>query len=353
VSPSLSSTSSGSAASPRGGSVRSVQLGEVAGGRAPGFRDREAVAACRRVLEEKSKSFSLAAKLLPSALRDEIAVVYAYCRHVDDAIDGVPADAREAALVTLRAELDAVYGDAAPIQENAMLVAFAEVARSRALPRRYCEELLAGMEMDVLGQRYETLDDLLLYCYRVAGVVGLMLCHVMGLRDERALPRAAHLGIAMQLTNICRDVAEDRADGRVYLPSRLLELDLLAPAATSGARPEAQITTHVKRTVRTLLGEADRYYASADRGIAALPFRCALAIHAARLVYAAIGDRLLAAGGDPLLGRTVVPTSHKLWLVVCAVGRSLRELPARLVSRGPRLPPRTVLDFSDDILVPR
>jgi 15-cis-phytoene synthase len=328
--------------------LRAVQLGEVVIARAPVFHDRAAVAACRRVLEEKSKSFALAAKLLPSALRDEIAVVYAYCRHVDDAIDDVPAADREAALTSLRAELDAVYADGELIHENKMLVAFSQVAKSRGLPRRYCEELLAGMEMDVTRQRYETLDDLLLYCYRVAGVVGLMLCHVMGLREERALPRAAHLGIAMQLTNICRDVAEDRADGRVYLPSRLLEIDLL----TSPGEQGAATTRRVQATVATLLAEADRYYASADRGISALPFRCALAIHAARLVYAAIGHRLLAAGGNPLLGRTVVPTTTKLWLVVRALGRSLFELPGRLVSRKPRLPPRTVLDFSDDILVP-
>lgn len=319
--------------------------------------DPAAVSWCRAVLEEKSKSFALAARLLPASLRDEIAVVYAYCRHVDDAIDGVPADARPLALASLRRELDAIYAGvgtgpvvvAGASPENEMLGAFRVLVRKRALPRKYCEELLAGMEMDVSRATYESLDDLLLYCYRVAGVVGLMLCHVMGLRDERALPHAAHLGIAMQLTNICRDVAEDRADGRVYLPRRLLGIDLLAAEPAS----PTVVTAHVKRAVAALLAEAERYYASADRGIVALPFRCALAIHAARSVYAAIGHRLLASGGDPLLGRTVVPTSRKLSLVLSSVGRCLLEIPARLVSRGPRLPPRHVLDFSDDILVPR
>src|SRR5690606_24146896 len=100
---------------------------------------------------------------------------------------------------------------------------FAAIMRERGIPRRYPAELLAGLAMDAAGHRYEDAADLRLYCFRVAGVVGLMMSHVMGLADERALADAARLGIAMQLTNICRDVREDWARGRLYLPRALLE----------------------------------------------------------------------------------------------------------------------------------
>jgi 15-cis-phytoene synthase len=268
------------------------------------------------VMAKHSKSFSLAAKLLPPACRDAFAVVYAYCRHVDDAIDLAPHDERPAALAKLRTELDEIYaGSSHP---------FAAVVRRYRIPRVYAEELIEGMAMDVARTTYHTLDDLLRYCYRVAGVVGLMLCHVMGVRDPRALRNAAHLGIAMQLTNICRDVAEDERDGRRYLPPSL--------------------------DVAAALDEADRYYQSADAGVLALSFRCALAVRAARLIYAAIGAELRRRGCDPYRGRAVVPTSKKFFLVLLALVFTIAELPRRLLlRRAPTAPDRT-LGFPHDVV---
>lgn len=306
-----------------------------------------AIEACRRVLAEKSKSFDMASRLLPKSCRDEIAVVYAWCRYVDDAIDLAPRGERAAALVRLRAELDAVYSGATI--HDPTLAAFAAVARRREIPRRYPEELLAGMEMDVLRTRYRSLDDLYLYCFRVAGVVGLMLCHVMGVRDPGALPRAAHLGIAMQLTNVCRDVAEDLEDGRVYLPRELLGFDLAKPGRAQLEGID-QVRPAVARVVETLLAEADRFYRSADLGIAALPLRCALAVRAARLIYAAIGDRLRLRLCDPFRGRAVVPTSAKLVLVLRALGHALIEIPARLLRPRPAVAPDRILDYPHDVV---
>lgn len=313
---------------------------------APGASpDGDAVAVAQQTLSAKSKSFALAAKLLPRAVRGDVAVVYAYCRHVDDAIDLAPVDDRPRALRRLREELDSVYDGGSAV--DVVLDAFRVVVRRHGIPRAYADELLSGMEMDVLRQRYETRRDLSLYCFRVAGTVGLMMCHVLGLRDARALRHAVHLGLAMQLSNICRDVAEDLADGRLYLPRELLRDGGLA-SPTADEPLSAESREPATRAVRALLADADRYYRSADRGLFDLPFRAALAVRVARLVYSDIGNRLRARGCDPFQGRVVVPTWRKAWLVAVALASALAELPRRAVT--PFHPaPLPVVRFPDDV----
>jgi phytoene synthase len=262
-------------------------------------------ALARRILAHHSKSFSLAGRLLPASCRDDAAALYAWCRRCDDAVD-VPAEpaVRSAAVRRLRAELEAVAADAP--QSDPVLASFADVARRHAIPLRHAHELLDGMEMDVGAVRYRTVDELLVYCYRVAGTVGLMMAHVMGVRDAASLRRAADLGMAMQLTNICRDVDEDERRDRVYLPEELL--------GDTGAPPE-------RGAVRALLRRADGLYRSGDVGLARLPLRCAFAIRAARLIYADIGRQIARAGFDVRAGRAVVSRGRKLWLVLrAAVG---------------------------------
>ena len=173
--------------------------------------------ATRAVLEKHARTFSLAAKFLSEETADHAAAVYAWCRRADDAIDEAPRHGHFAALAQLHAELDLIFGD--EDLDDPVLGGFQVVVRERGIRRVYCDELLAGMEMDAADVRYETLADLMVYCYRVAGTVGLMMAHVLGVRDDRALPAAAHLGMAMQLTNICRDVDEDHARKRCYLPA--------------------------------------------------------------------------------------------------------------------------------------
>ena len=298
------------------------------------------VQACRQVLAHKSRSFALAARLLPAGVADDAAVVYAFCRRVDDAIDLAPATA--AALQRLREEVESIYSGAA--QADGQLAAFQEVVTRRAIPRAYVDELIDGMEMDVRGARYRTLQDLLVYCHRVAGTVGLMMCHVMGVRGPAALRRAAHLGIAMQLTNICRDVGEDWQNGRLYLPAGLLGPS--APCVAAGPFPD-RLRARARLATGGLLREAERYYQSADAGIEMLGWRCALAVRTARLVYAAIGLRVEEQGCDPLAGRAVVPWWRKLLLVGKAVVLGLARLP--FLHPAPR-PPRIVLRFPDDVL---
>ncbi len=301
----------------------------------------------RATIAHHSKSFALASRLLGRRVRDQTAVVYTWCRRADDAVDEQPtASPAElaAVLATLRAELDAAYMQTAV---DPVLVSFGDVVRARGVPRLYPEELIAGLAMDASDTRYATIDDVLLYAWRVAGVVGLMMSHVFGVSDEDALVNAAHLGLAMQLTNICRDVAEDWERGRLYLPDELLAKhgapDLAA--RLGGPLPESA-RTPIARTVADLLGLADRYYRSGDRGIRALPWRAALAVSAARRVYSAIGSRIAATGHDVLAGRAVVPGPSKLGHVASAVARLVVSSPRRLGARRASVPTR-ILERSD------
>ena len=295
-------------------------------------------ALARAAIAHHSKSFALASRLLPPRMRDQTAVVYAFCRRADDAVDlgGDPA----AAVARLRRELADVYRG---VPADRVLGAFAAVVRERRIPSRYPEELLAGMAMDAEGTRYADGAALGLYCHRVAGVVGLMMCHVFGVRDDAALVPAAQLGIAMQLTNICRDVAEDWERGRLYVPDDVLARhgagglagDLGLPLPPSAVRPLAG-------AVGELLALADRGYRAARRGIPALPWRAGLAVRAAASIDAAIGARIAARGCDVTAGRAVVSRAQKLAFVAQAAGRTLAGAPRRALAPRARIPTRTV-----------
>ena len=266
----------------------------------------------RRILAHHSKSFAFAGRLLPAWCRDDAAALYAWCRRCDDAVDG-PRDAaaRAMAVEQLRAELARIYG--AGGESDPVLAGFQAVVRRHALPRRYPEDLVDGMAMDVGAVRYRTFDELLLYCYRAAGTVGLMMARIMGVRDPSALRRAADLGIAMQLTNICRDVAEDAERDRIYLPADVLEA-CRRPGDPDGA---------VGRAVAELLRRADEFYASADAGLPSLPARCAIGIRAARLIYADIGRVIARRQFDVRAGRAVVSRGRKIWLALRSLCGSL------------------------------
>jgi phytoene synthase len=287
------------------------------------------------LLAAGSKSFALAGRLLPAACRDDAAVLYAFCRRADDAIDLVPPAAQPEAVRRLRAELDAVF-QGRP-QSHPTLAAFQELARRRRIPRLYADELVAGFAMDAAGHRYRSWADLRLYCYRVAGVVGLMMCHVMGISDERRLANAAALGMAMQLTNINRDVAEDWAHGRLYIPEEVCGL----------AGPHGPLDPGLARSLPALEREARRLYRLGQSGLGALSFRAALCVRAAALIYGDIGRIVASRGYDVTAPRAVVSLHRKLWLLVRAAAH---EGARRLFrpGRSSRLPSR-VLGGPDDV----
>ncbi|HEU5075831.1 MAG TPA: phytoene/squalene synthase family protein [Polyangiaceae bacterium] len=271
----------------------------------------------REVMRKHSKSFWLAHKLLPPGGRDAGAVIYAWCRRADDLVDERPLLEAALALVRLEHELDRIY-EGVP-QADPLLAAFQAVVTRYGIPKQYPSELLSGLRMDVDGTVYGTLLDLCLYCYRVAGTVGLMMCHVMGVRHPEALRHAAHLGIAMQLTNICRDVAEDWMRGRLYVP--LTFLDGRPPVDGIQGEFPAELREPMSGAVARLLTVADHFYASGDRGLPYLAPRCRCAVLAARLVYSSIGKVLLRRGCDVTQGRAYVPSAVKLWLAGRALAR--------------------------------
>lgn len=271
---------------------------------------------CRALLGRGSKSFALAAHLLPPRVRDPATVLYAFCRIADDAVDTDPA-ASAATIDRLRARLAHVHrGD--PL-DDPVDRALAQVVAAHGIPRGLFEALLEGFAWDAAGRRYRTVAEVEGYAARVAGTVGALMSLIMDRRDPLTLARACDLGVAMQLTNIARDVGEDARRGRIYLPLDWLAEEGVDPAALLVAPAPGRGLAVV---VRRLLAEADRLYARADAGIARLPVDCRAAIRAARLCYADIGAIIARAGWDPITRRAVVPRARKLWLLAhAAAGR--------------------------------
>jgi phytoene synthase len=305
-------------------------------------------ALCRQVLALHSKSFALAGALFPPAARDDAAAVYAWCRRADDAVDLAGPEHASASLARMRAELDRIFGG--EVLPDPILVGFQEVAQQRQIPRYYAEELLQGLQMDVEFTRFQTLDELLLYCYRVAGTVGLMMCHVMGVADPRALRHAAHLGMAMQLTNICRDVMEDWERRHIYLPDEMLGAEAADELWDRRGEPLPRgLDPALRRAVALLLQQAGGLYRSGDRGLRWLSWRCALAVRTARLVYAAIGDTVARGGHDVWAGRAVVSQSRKVVYAGQALLLGAAEVPSRAFCTARHEVPARALRFAEDL----
>lgn len=294
-----------------------------------GFASPADLAACRELLRAGSKSFHLASLFLPERVQLPAQALYAFCRVADDLVDR--SSAPDAGLAELRDRLEAIYaGRPGPHPVDR---AMADLAFGLHLPRALPEALLEGFAWDLDGRRYRDLAELRAYAARVAGVVGAMMTVLMGVRDPAVLARACDLGVAMQLTNIARDVAEDARAGRLYLPLSWLEEEGL-DARVFLARPTTGPA--LARILDRLLAEAERLYARAEAGIPGLPPGCRPGIRAARLLYAEIGRELRRRGLDPLRGRTVVPARRKLLLVLAAM---LASTPRRgPVDPAPPLP---------------
>lgn len=174
----------------------------------------EDLAACRAAIRHGSLSFHAASRLLPARVRDPSLALYAFCRLADDAVD-LRCD-KAAAVLSLGERLDLVYAGRprnAPADR-----AFAAVVEASEMPRALPEALLEGLAWDAMERRYDDFSGLCAYSARVAAAVGAMMCVIMGVRDGHALARACDMGVAMQLTNIARDIGEDARAGRIYLP---------------------------------------------------------------------------------------------------------------------------------------
>lgn len=268
---------------------------------------------CVDITRQHSRSFFLSTQLLPPEKRNAIRALYAFCRTSDDIVDQCSRDATQA----LASWVAHVHAPVAPA-DNAVLRAWNDTVERYAVPSYLPDELLAGIAMDLTVKRYATFDDLWVYCYRVASVVGLISMHIVGYR-EGAARYAIRLGVALQLTNILRDVGEDARRGRVYLPEEDLEhFGLSADDILNGRRDEA-----FRSLMRFEIERAHALYDAAAPGIAMLNADGRLAIAAAAEIYRGILGKIVANDFDVFERRAYVPLAQKL-LLLWRVRRRLR-----------------------------
>ncbi|MEQ7918736.1 phytoene/squalene synthase family protein [Xanthomonas sp. WHRI 1810A] len=283
-----------------------------------------------------SKSFAAASRLFDPVTRRGAVMLYAWCRHCDDVIDGqeaghsaqvVSQDEVNRRLADLIAQTQAVYAGL-PARTDAF-AAFSAVVKRHGIQERYALEHLSGFAMDVQQRQYRHIEDTLDYCYHVAGVVGLMMAQVMGVSDEQTLDRACDLGMAFQLTNIARDIVEDAGVGRCYLPGAWLE-ELTIPEDRLADPAHRQ---DVAVLAQRLVDMAEPFYESAQAGLTALPWRSAWAVATASGVYREIGVEVRRRGAHAWDIRVSTSKLDKLRLVIEGLWRAIR-------SRGRRWPAR-------------
>jgi phytoene synthase len=259
------------------------------------------------IIARQGRSFRLAGRLLPGATFQDAAELYAFCRAVDDLADGLQ-DPTAIRTTLLRVRQALCLGDCT----EPLAARYLALQLKHAMSVHAAVALIDTLLDDAGPVRIADEAALLRYAYGAAGTVGLMMCGILGAQDSRAVPHAIDLGIAMQLTNIARDVVEDAGRGRIYLPATWLPQGF-APDGIAAA-PDAVFVA-----VQMVLERAGRRYRSAAAGLANLPARIRPAIRAAAALYEAIGPHILRRGPAYLRGgRCVVPMPRRLWLVAAS-----------------------------------
>lgn len=294
-----------------------------------------------RTMQSGSQSFAAATRLFDTPTRESAVLLYAWCRHCDDVIDGQSLGHGQvqgeragglARLEQLRERtLDACRGRPG---DDPVFQGLAEVVRRHGIAHALPMEHLDGFAMDVQDTHYANASDTLLYAWRVAGVVGVMMARVMGAERPGTLDRACDLGLAFQLTNIARDVVEDATIGRLYLPADWLREEGIdgLPGVLDPARREA-----LARVAARLVAAAEPYYTSALAGIGELPLRCAWSIATARGIYRQIGRKVRSQGGRAWNERVATSRVEKLWLVARGAAVALAAHGIPLQPRPPEL----------------
>ena len=265
--------------------------------------------AARDVCRRHAKSFYFASHFLPREKRFAAYAVYAFCRMMDDAVDEAPPGGAEAALAQFCERLDEVYAGSLNVPAEHPLRAFAATVRECEIPKSYFLDLAEGCRMDLTVTRYADWPALETYCYRVAGVVGLIMSRVFELPDPAAESAAVAMGNAMQLTNILRDVREDWGRGRLYLPTGELARFGVSESDLSAGR----VTPQFRELMRFEIARARDLYAQGAAGLAALPAdgsRGTAAVMSA--VYGGILEDIERRGFDVFSGRAHLSTFQKL-----------------------------------------
>ncbi len=259
-------------------------------------------ARAERVTRENSKSFYIASALLPRTKRRAARVLYAFCRVTDDLVDKGGDDAARD-LQQWRARALASH----PPAEDVLLNAWYGVRARYRIPTTYVRQLIDGIGRDLTHTRYATFEDLSKYCYGVASTVGLMAMHIIGYRDLAAVPYAVKLGVALQLTNILRDIGEDFRQGRVYLPQE----DLARFDYSESDLARGVIDERFKRLMDFEIARAHTLYIEAEEGIRILSRDGRLAIAAAADLYRGILDKIVLNGYDVFTKRAHLSKTEK------------------------------------------
>jgi phytoene synthase len=264
---------------------------------------------CGDITRQSSSNFYYAFMLLPVERRRSLYAVYAFCRFVDDVADDESIREPARLLLRWREELARVYGEGQPTR--AISRALADTVQRFSVPRLCFEELIAGMEMDLSRKRYATFEELRRYCYRAAAVVGLICIEIFGYTNPDAKVYAENLGIACQLTNILRDVKEDAAKGRIYLP---LE-DLARFSVTESEILEGVYSDGFVRLMEFEARRARQYYQRAQESLPSEDRSTLLTAEAMRLIYGSLLERIVSSNYRVLDGKLSLSATHKLYLV--------------------------------------
>lgn len=262
--------------------------------------------ACRIITKREAKNFYYAFLTLPAAKRRAIYAAYAFCRHCDDSVDeGTSTHAKLTALSELQTSLNNAYSGRA---SSSVYVALADVARNYEIPQEYFQEVILGVEIDLVKDRFQNFEELREYCYRVASVVGLICLQIFGYADDDAKEYAVDLGLAMQLTNIIRDVREDFDMGRVYLPQ-----DEMARFGYSEEDLKNSVRNQAFLDLMNFQSKRAREYF--DRGFKLLPYlsrrsRACPAVLGA--LYSKVLDRIESSEYDVLESRISLSKAEKI-----------------------------------------
>ncbi|MDQ4044212.1 MAG: phytoene/squalene synthase family protein [Chloroflexota bacterium] len=282
---------------------------------------------CRDVTRIHGRTFYFACQLLPPTERRCIHAIYAWCRHADDIVDTAAPDGSAAAHEQLDRWLATIDRPVDPVSR-----AFAWVVRYHGVPVEPAQDLIAGVRMDLERISFETWDDLRWYSYCVAGTVGLLTAPILGCIDQSALPHAVDLGIAMQLTNILRDVAEDAALGRVYLPDEDLARFGVSRESLLAMDPDGDF----RGLMRFEIERARGLYRSAQTGIPALSWSGQITTIAGSYLYREILHRIEERGYDVFDGRATISTRRKMRKMPLVIAAFLR-MQLSLLGTRPRV----------------
>jgi phytoene synthase len=280
---------------------------------------------CERITWSQARNFAYGIRLLPPAKRRGLATIYAFARRIDDIGDGdLPADTKLQQLEQARQSLTSTSTSTG--NEDPVLIALADTAnRFPDVPIEAFGELIDGCVADVRGTTYETFDDLLHYCRCVAGSIGRLSLGIFGTDDKQAPVLADSLGVALQLTNILRDIREDYQNGRVYLPAEdLKKFDCPLDGVSNEARAPQAPLPQFGRLVEFEAERARDWYATGLRLLPMLDRRSAACTGAMAGIYRRLLDRIAAEPTAVLRGRVSLPASQKAAVAVKALTGRIR-----------------------------